>query len=109
MPSSRAASSRVPVPITWVRAKASWSSIERSTWDSAAKLTTASLPAIASRTTPGGEIRPPIAPRAPGPRVPDLPPDQLDPVGQVLRPAGVGELVEHGDLVLVAGNPDVGG
>ena len=82
------------MPITWVRAKASWSSIERSTWDSAAKLTTASQPSIASRTTL---------------RVLDRAHDQLRSLGQVLAPAGVGELVEHPHLVLAADEAHVGG
>ena len=42
-------------------------------------------------------------------RVLDRALDQLDALGQVLRPAGVGELVEHDDLVLGAGDADVGG
>ena len=82
------------MPITWVRAKASWSSIERSTWDSAAKLTTASQPSIASRTTAGSSIAPTTSSIA---------------LGQVLAPAGVGELVEHPHLVLAADEADVGG
>ena len=42
-------------------------------------------------------------------RVLDRADDQLGALGQVLAPAGVGELVEHDDLVLVAGEPHVGG
>ena len=36
------------------------------------------------------------------------PDDQLDVVGHVLAPAGVGELVEHDDVVVVLDEPDVG-
>jgi hypothetical protein len=41
-----------------VRAKASGSAIERSTWDSAAKFTTASQPSIASPAAAGSSMAP---------------------------------------------------
>ena len=41
-------------------------------------------------------------------RILDRPLDQLRPLGQVLRPAGVGQLVEDDDLVLGPGDADVG-
>jgi hypothetical protein len=41
-------------------------------------------------------------------RVLDRALDQLDALGQILRPARVGEFVEHDDLVLDTGDPDVG-
>ncbi len=50
MPASRAASSSTNVPKTSVWMNASGSAIERSTCDSAAKLTTASQPSIARAT-----------------------------------------------------------
>ena len=55
---SRTASSSTPVPITCVRANASWSLIDRSTCVSAAKFTTASQPRITARTTSGSSIAP---------------------------------------------------
>ena len=58
MPVSRAASSRTKVPNTSVRMNSPGSSIERSTCDSAAKLTTASQPSSAERTTSGSAMSP---------------------------------------------------
>ena len=87
-PSSRAASSSTPVPITCVTANGSWPAIERSTCDSAAKFTTRSQPSIAL---------------AHGRRVLDRALDELDPVldlGEVLAPPRVRELVEHDHLVV---------
>ena len=88
MPASRAASSRTKVPKTSVWMNSPGDSIERSTWDSAAKLTTASQPSIAARD---------------GVAVGDVALDQLDAVRvealEVLAPARVGELVEHADRV----------
>ena len=87
MPRSRAASSRTyGAERRAVWTNASGSSIERSTWDSAAKLTTASQPSIALATALGSSISPSTNRSARRPR-------------QVLAPAGVGELVEHHDLV----------
>ena len=91
---SRAASSRTPVPITCVRAKASWSAMERSTCDSAAKLTTASTPSITSRTAFGSSI---------------APDHERHGLGKVLPAAGVRELVEHHHLVILRHEPHVGG
>ena len=70
---------------------ASGSAIERSTCVSAAKLTTASAPAIASATAVG--VLDPGAHEAEAGAVAQ--------VGEVLLAAGVGELVEHGHGVAV--------
>ena len=50
MPASRAASSSTKVPKTSVSMNSPGEWIERSTWDSAAKLTIASHPSTASRS-----------------------------------------------------------
>ena len=78
------------MPTAWVWTNASGSAIERSTWVSAAKLTTASTPVERAADRVG---------------VLDAGLDQLDvEVGEVLAPAGVGELVEHDDVVAVVGD-----
>ena len=74
---------------------ASGSAIERSTCVSAAKLTTASTPSIASATASASSI----------PARTNAKPGAVADVGEVLLAAGVGELVEHGDGVAVLGDP----
>ena len=92
-PRSRAASSSTCVPCMLVMMNASGPWIERSTWVSAAKLTIASQPAAASAD------RRRILDRA----VDE--PDLVDYVVEVLPAPGVGELVEHRDLVAVLAEP----
>ena len=57
-PAVRAASARVATPTVLVRTASSGSTMERSTWVSAAKLTTTSWPAMASATWPGSQMSP---------------------------------------------------
>ena len=57
-PTSRAASQSTLVPEQFVRTNASGSTMERSTWVSAAKWTTASWPAMASRTASRSQMSP---------------------------------------------------
>ena len=57
-PARRAASARVATPTVLVRTASSGSTMERSTWVSAAKLTTTSWPAIASATWSGSQMSP---------------------------------------------------
>ena len=89
MPASRAASSSTNVPKTSVWMNASGSSIERSTCDSAAKLTTASQPSIARATASRSAMSASTNSTLPG-RSP----------GQVLAAPRVGELVEDDDPVV---------
>ena len=81
------------MPIRWVRANADWSSMDRSTCDSAAKFTTASTPSMASRTAVG---------------ILDRAHHERHVRGQVLPAPGVGELVEHHHVVLARHQVDVG-
>ena len=82
------------MPWAWVVTNASGSAIERSTCVSAAKLTTASRPSIASRDGVGVLDA----------RVHEREARAVADVGEVLLAAGVGELVEHDDLVAVLGD-----
>ena len=83
------------MPTACVVTNASGSAIERSTWVSAAKLTTASQPSIAAATASGvldAGVHEGVA-------------GAVAHVGEVLLAPGVGELVEHHDLVAVLGQP----
>ena len=88
MPASRAASSITKAPKTSVWMNSPGDSIERSTWDSAAKLTIASQPSIAAATASRSAMSPSTS---------------STPVRgealEVLAPPRVGELVEHPDRV----------
>ncbi len=57
-PASSAPCNNIWVPSTLVSTKSAEPAMERSTWDSAAKCTTRSVPAITSETTAGSQMSP---------------------------------------------------